>query len=44
MLLAMQLRVPVPGLTWIILLAAGAVIHALFSFAMFQLGIKARAL
>jgi CDP-2,3-bis-(O-geranylgeranyl)-sn-glycerol synthase len=44
MLLLMQLHVPVPGQTWIVLLGAGAAIHALFSFAMFHLGIKARAL
>jgi hypothetical protein len=44
MLLMMQIQVPVPGQTWIVLLVAGAAIHALFSFAMFHLGIKARAL
>jgi hypothetical protein len=44
MLVALQLSVPIPALTWAIMLAVGAGIHALFSVAMFFLGVKARAL
>jgi CDP-2,3-bis-(O-geranylgeranyl)-sn-glycerol synthase len=44
MLITIQLLAPVPALTWAIMIGAGAGIHALFSVAMFRLGIKARAL
>jgi len=44
MLIVLQVMVPVPAMTWLILLGIGAVVHALFSITMFRLGIKARAL
>jgi CDP-2,3-bis-(O-geranylgeranyl)-sn-glycerol synthase len=44
MLIALRLLVPVPWLTWIVVLGAGACVHATFSIAMFYLRIKARPL
>jgi len=42
MLVAMTAMVPIPPLTWIVVLAAGLLIHWSFSVLMFRLGIKAR--
>jgi CDP-archaeol synthase len=42
MLIAIQLIVPVPALTWLTVLGAGVFIHLSFSVAMFRLHIKAR--
>jgi hypothetical protein len=42
MLAAMTAMVPVPRLTWIVVLLAGLLIHWSFSVLMFRLGIKAR--
>src|SRR5262249_42595226 len=44
MLITLRLLVPVPWLTWIVVLGAGACVHATFSIAMFYLRIKARPL
>lgn len=43
-LLISSLLVPVPVATWILVLAVGSVMHAVFSAALYALGIKARAL
>jgi len=42
MLAAMSLLVPVPAMTWMVVLTAGPAIHWAFSVLMFRLGIKPR--
>src|SRR5262245_38869348 len=44
MLVVLRLLVPVPWLTWIVVLGVGACVHASFSVAMFYLRIKTRPL
>jgi hypothetical protein len=43
MLLALGLIVPVPGRVWMYIALVGPCMHWCFSFALFQLGVKARA-
>jgi CDP-2,3-bis-(O-geranylgeranyl)-sn-glycerol synthase len=44
MLIALRSLVPVPWLTWVVVLGAGACVHTTFSIAMFYLSIKGRPL
>ena len=44
MLVALRLLVPVPWQTWIYVLVSGAGIHGIFSFLLYRLGVKGRAL
>ena len=43
-LIVLSLMVPIPLLSWVLLLVAGPIAHALFSAMLYRVGVKARAL